>query len=270
MVTTATLQLYKDVNFDIFRMMSNFASLSAQNNYYNGLTALTKQVTFNKIGDPFILDESIEDLIDYIYGRVQYNGKYFYFQIDDIAVNAQGRSIVSYTIDVWETMRYQYRLELGAGTIDRISCEVIGPNGPIIDSDVVPYFNGVDFPVRAWQRLDINSSARIHPCVYALVYSNTENIAYYTMQRLNDNDEFRINIMQIVQYMMNDLKDSGQQPLENITMIGAWFSMIDISDNSAWIDTNKEHGTRTYYCESNAFAFEHDDDHIMQQDGERD
>ena len=73
MVTTGTIELYKDCKFDIYRNMSNFANLTAQNSYYAGLTKITKTITFNKIGDPIILEDDITDLIEYDYGRLSYS-----------------------------------------------------------------------------------------------------------------------------------------------------------------------------------------------------
>lgn len=240
MVTTGTIELYKDCKFDIYRNMSNFASLTAQNNYYAGLTKITKTITFNKIGDPIILEDDITDLIEYDYGRLSYLGKWWYFQVSDLAVNAQGRTVLSYTVDVWETMRYQYDLKLGAGTILRSAMLR------------KPYYRGNEWTTRPWVRESINANqSSLKPTVYAMFYSNTENMAYYVAQVLNPDDNKRINTMQVVKYMVEDVGRSSFEPLKNSTVLGAWYSSICCVDTTYWTDTNPENGTRTYYLDPN-------------------
>ena len=252
MVTTGTIELYKNCKFDIYRNMSNFASLTAQNNYYAGLTKISKIITFNKIGDPIILEDDITDLIEYDYGRLSYLGKWWYFQVSDLSVNAQGRTVLTYTIDAWETLRYQYGLTLGAGSIDRIgysiSDTINGVSCPRLPLDCEVYYNGMDYPTKTVEKEDLNLASKLKPCVYGLLYSNTENMAYTVCQVINSGDYYRINTMQVVKYMQDDLRNSGYPAFENATLIGAWFSLIDLPDNAyGWTDCNPENGTRTYY-----------------------
>lgn len=121
MVNTSTVELFKGCKYDLQRNMSNFANLSAQNSYYNSLTKLTKPARFNKIGEPMLASGSISDILDYEYGRIQYDGIYYYFQVDSIEQGAQEQAIIHYTVDAWETMRYQKNLTLGAGYVQRSS-----------------------------------------------------------------------------------------------------------------------------------------------------
>lgn len=121
MVNVSTIELYTNCKYNLQREMSNFASLTAQNNYYNGLTKKTLQARFNKIGEPFIVSSSISDILDYNYGRVFYDDVYYYFQIATLETVAEGMTRINYTIDAWETMRYQKNLKLGAGYVERSS-----------------------------------------------------------------------------------------------------------------------------------------------------
>lgn len=241
MVTTATLELYKNCKYDIFRNMSNFASLSAQNSYYNGLAKLSKQVTFNKIGEPFILDDSIENLIDYTYGRILYNGKYFYFQVDDMGVNAQGRTVISYTVDAWETARYQYDMHLGAGTITRMA--------PSLKSSREYAITGLPITPRVLttKPLTLTEFANedvIHPCIYGLFWSNEENKARYFCHVLNDTDTALVNNMQALNYVSGDLGVKFQ----NIEILCAFYSTIKVLlTDTYWVNANPSGGTQTYY-----------------------
>lgn len=244
MVTTATLELFKNAYYDIYRNMSNFANLSAQNSYYNGLTKLSKQVTFNKIGDSFILDESIENLLSYTYGRILYNDKYFYFQVDDMGVNAQGRTVISYTVDAWETARYQYGMRLGAGTITRMA--------PSLKSSTESVITGLPIEPRVLTNKPITRQTYqnndvLHPCIYGLFWSNEENKARYYCHVLNDTDTALVNNMQALNYVTGDLGAKFQ----NIEILCAFYSTIQVAlDTGYWVNANPSGGTKTYYYDS--------------------
>lgn len=244
MVTTATLQLFKDCKYDIYRNMSNFADLNAQNTYYNGLTKLNKSVTFNKIGDPFILNEDIATLSEYTYGRVQYVGMWWYFQILDLAVNAQGRTVVTYQLDAWETHRYQGNLTLGAGQVTRRGGISIAVGDDYAKFEILPPMEPNDYYIVD----ETDRSATGHgtsgdyaPCVFAFVRDNTSDWCKIVCCQLNDlgksqRNAFLVNTSAIIKYINDTLPDIG----ENLEIVGAWFSSFSpYMDGTRWVNTEK-------------------------------
>lgn len=230
MVTTATLQLFKNCAYDIYRNMSNFASLTAQNSYYAGLTKLEKDVAFNKIGDPFILDEDIATLSEYTYGRIQYAGMWWYFQIMDMAVNAQGRTVVSYQLDAWETHRYQGNLKLGAGQITRIGDNFSSEYANCIIQP--PYTPRVKRIEDKTSRL---SSVGYRPCVFAMVRDNTNDWVYPVVKLINDSDgdRYLTNTSAFAHYIIDAMKTV----IENCEIMGMWYSSF-APNLTHWINTN--------------------------------
>ena len=239
MVTTATLQVFKNCAYDIYRNMSNFTSLSAQNAYYNGLTKLEKDVVFNKIGDPFILDEDIATLSEYSYGRIQYAGMWWYFQIMDMAVNAQGRTVVSYQLDAWETHRYQGNLKLGAGHITRSygTTRVYRPN---YEPDTWAIQDDTD-------RDDANAltSGGYNPCVLGFMRDNTTDWCYFVCLDIEESERnaFLANISALAKYVIDAMANVSQ----NLELIGLWYSSFApplTGSLSRW--TSSEHNN-VYY-----------------------
>lgn len=224
--------------------MSNFASLSAQNTYYTGLEKISKNVVFNKIGDPILLDIDISELLGYSYGRIDYEGKYWYFQVADLAVNAQGRTVLSYIIDVWETMRYQYDLKLGAGTVVRMA--------PSLKSSRSGIRTGLPITPRVLTTKPITKMVDgandvIHPCIYGLFWDNDGNKAYYFCHVLNDGDTALVNNMQCINYINGDLRVK----FPNIEILCAYYSTIKVLlATGYWYNANPEGGTKTYYYDN--------------------
>lgn len=244
MVTTATLQLFKDCKYDIYRNMSNFSDLNAQNTYYNGLTKLNKTITFNKIGDPFILNEDIATLSEYTYGRVQYAGTWWYFQILDLAVNAQGRTVVTYQLDAWETHRYQGNLVLGAGQVTRRGSYSVAVGDPFADFEIMPPMEPNEYYIVD----ETDRSATGHgsggdyaPCVFAFVRDNTSDWCKIVCCQLEDlgktqRNAFLVNTSAIIKYINDVLPDIG----ENLEIVGAWYSSYSPNmDGTKWVNTEK-------------------------------
>lgn len=244
MVTTATLQLFKNCAYDIYRNMSNFTSLTAQNNYYNGLAKLEKDVVFNKIGDPFILDEDIATLSEYTYGRIQYAGMWWYFQIMNMGVNAQGRTVIAYQLDAWETHRYQGNLKLGAGQVTRRGDANVNGNDAYADFEIIPPFEPNDFYIEdCTDRSNVGhgTGGGYYPCVFAFVRNNTTDWCLIVCCRLNDltvneRNAFLVNTSAIIKYINDVLPDIG----ENLEIVGAWYSSYCPNmDGTKWVNTEK-------------------------------
>lgn len=231
MVTTSTIQLFKDCRYDIYHNMSNFSDITAQNAYYDSLTKISKEAVFNKLGDPFIFDEDIVYLRDCTYGRVRYQEMWWYFQITDMAVNAQGRTVISYKMDAWETHRYQSGLTLGAGTITRHSTEAINA----IRSEIQPIsYDVTDFDIA------FGSNPR-KPTVLAVGRDNDNDFPVFLFLDIEDSSRNRIlvNSSAFAKYFIDAMADI----ITNFQLIGMWYSSFRPTSGT-WTYSGKN---RVYY-----------------------
>lgn len=231
MVNVSTIELYATCKYDIYRNMSNFASLTAQNNYYNSLSKKTVSARFNKIGDPFLISGDIEDLIGYSYGRILMNGFYWYFQISDMNVNAQGQTVISYTIDAWESLRYQKNLKLGAGEISRYSR---ASNVRLLRSPITPSTYKVeDVTMRNYKS---GGDSWSKPCVLGIVRNNDSDWCTLVCQNtlMNSSNYVLINPSAIAKYISDAILGSGKL-ITNGQIMGLWYSSFTpLLTNDAW------------------------------------
>lgn len=225
-MVTGTLELFNNCKYDIYRNISNFENLESQESYYNSLNKISKSVTFNKIGDPFIVENDISELLPYSYGRVQYQNKWYYFQVNDLAVNAQGRTIISYTVDAWETMRYQYTIKLGAGQIERIG--------------VLDVSNRITPPYSPRIKHLTDSTIKIEdigyrPAVFAMYRDNTNDWVYpICLPIIKDaKNAYLVNVSALAKYIMDAMKTK----IENGEILGMWYSSFSPLMNT-WVPTD--------------------------------
>lgn len=118
------LELYKNLPFDNFGIMPIFDNEIQQNAYFDRIALKPENyrntdVTFNKIGEPIILRMPYDIALGYSYGRIKFNEKWIYFSVTDVTVNTEGRSVLAYTLDCWNTSRHQYGVTLGTTHISR-------------------------------------------------------------------------------------------------------------------------------------------------------
>jgi len=119
------LQMFKNCKIDNVKNVSFFSTIEAQNDYYEGLitagNGFEKDINFNKLGEPFIINYEYGDILEYNYGRFKLSDKWYYFSVEDLEVNTNGKTKIIYQIDAWETSRLQFGVSLGVGTVFRAS-----------------------------------------------------------------------------------------------------------------------------------------------------
>ena len=117
------LQMFKNCKIDNVKNVSFFSTIEAQNDYYEDLitagNGFEKDINFNKLGEPFIINYEYGDILEYNYGRFKLSDKWYYFSVEDLEVNTNGKTKIIYQIDAWETSRLQFGVSLGVGTIYR-------------------------------------------------------------------------------------------------------------------------------------------------------
>lgn len=141
-----TVELFEGLPFNGSNKMSNFANATAQETYFSSIPESSKltltDVKFTKLGEPILLEKTIDELYPYTYGRMKLNestdayNNWYYFSIDHYEVERTNKTWVYFIIDYWETYRYSHtagstnKLQLGRSRISRCSldlgCRIMG------------------------------------------------------------------------------------------------------------------------------------------------
>lgn len=135
-----TVELFKGLPFNGSNKMSNFASATAQDNYFKNIPASDKlvmaDVKFTKLSEPILLEKTVDELFPYTYGRMKLNdstlayNNWYYFSIDRYEVERTNKTWVYYIVDYWETYRYAHtagstnKLTIGRARISRCSLDL--------------------------------------------------------------------------------------------------------------------------------------------------
>lgn len=246
-MNTSTITLYKDAKFDIFKRMSNFESKSARDAYYNGLIKLTLNARYNKIGEPFLVDNDISTLSGYTSGKVNYKGLDWFFTVTDLYVIAEGITEVRYTLNAWETFRYGGNLTLGAGQITRKGLpndetEILINSGYVRSSIEPIAYNIVDVDTEL-------GNGRRKPCVLAIGRDNTADFTQIICLDIEDNSRNHAltNTSAFAKYIL----DAMVEAVPNFELIGMWYSSYE-PDITQWTNTNKN---RVYYVKVDESTF---------------
>lgn len=174
------LQLFKNCKIDNIKRMSNFTSVTEQNNYYESLITNNNGIdisttNYYKVGQPLIINYPYEDILIYNYGRFKLSDKWVYFSITDFDTVNENKTKIYFNIDCWETARYQYNVTLGKGVINRLSDRIIeipqNIDCPIKDYSrkSLGYFNSNNIFLVIWYR-DTSNVSHIYMCAVITQY----------------------------------------------------------------------------------------------------
>lgn len=175
------LQLFNNTYTDNHNRIGKFADLNAQETYFNNLPKIEIDGNFNKIGENITITGDYSVLIGYNYGRFKYHNIWYYFSVIDYNVVNETKIEIIYSIDCYETARYQYNISIGKGTINNITHNVGLVN------KIPKSFNGLG-------KKKLTTVEKYH--IYGLllyVHSSTENknkIYYVKDTYSNNNDAF--------------------------------------------------------------------------------
>ena len=118
------LQLFNNTYTDNHNRIGKFADLNAQNSYFENLPKLEMDGNFNKIGENITITGDYSVMIAYNYGRFKYHNIWYYFSVIDYNVVNETKLEIIYSIDCYETARYQFNISIGKGTINNITHNV--------------------------------------------------------------------------------------------------------------------------------------------------
>lgn len=253
----SNIELFKNCKVDNINRVSGHTALNVQNNYYDSLHAagngkkLTDAV-FNKLGQPFLLNTSFDDIVEYTYGRVRLSttGYWYYFGIDDFEVNTSGKTVVTYTLDPWETARCQMGAKLGRGVAKFSAAPPEGINIPqqsmqphMINSSQFPLyksFSNERFSLFVFYRDDAVNKSYIYYMTAKTVIANAEYIILGEWGRILNEDPGLTTYAdtKVINAWLCPIALSAQQLVDGWTKVSP--------DNSQNMLYKQRAGTRTY------------------------
>lgn len=227
-----TIQLYDgNIPFNNNDKMSNFASLDAQNNYFNNHAnlTLTDDCKFTGYEQPILINLSFDDLISYKYGRITTNNTdWVYFSINRFVIERDNKTWMWIDVDVWETFRYrQHGLSLGRGHVTRCSRSL----STKIKTALRPKFKNT----REYDKLRQSSDIEDNYCLIVLIHNSQTNVDYIVVAKPSDRFYLNTIISQsTINYIVNNLGLTGND------VIGAWLSPFSIdTDNTNLTPVNQ-------------------------------
>lgn len=261
-----TVELFEGLPFNGGNKMSNFADATAQETYFSSIPESAKltltDVKFTKLGEPILLEKTIDELYPYTYGRMKLNestdayNNWYYFSIDHYEVERTNKTWVYFIIDYWETYRYSHtagstnKLQLGRSRISRCSldlgCRIMGAfthqftkQKKISDIEAGP--EQPMFPV--WYNAIATYHDKNNKKDYLVTLAST--------RRMSD----------LIGFNWSAIPSPGDltKPFDPSDIMGVWFSPFPLGDVGAiiWTDTGNttNYNVAVFSQELSLFAF---------------
>ena len=172
-----TVTLYKNCGIDGITRIGRWSTLSAQISYLNKFSPkIYTDVSTVRLGEPLRLNASVNELIQYNYGSIDFgDGFKYFFSVADLAMRTETMTDISYTLDVWDTVIAQVGNPVSRAVISRYS----KPMGIV----TVPYN-----PIRKV----VKSSSYMSPrSVIALYWDSVNNNPYVLMAPITSSQEMK-------------------------------------------------------------------------------
>ena len=201
--------------------MSHFASLTAQNTYFNSLSKLSyDDVKISKLDEPILIPESLDTLFNYDYGRIQFNSYWYYFSVRKLEIERDNKTWVYYDIDPWETFRYQGKLSLGKGHITRSTHK----NNNL--------FKFRPFAVNDWHMSGLYDITDSGACIFAWVHDDPNNKDWIYCFEVTS---------AYTEWLGSWVFDLLTTPIDKNDVLGCWYSPFvfnypDAFTPSRWVD----------------------------------
>lgn len=102
-----TLTLLKGVAFDGVNSFPHIVSKTAFDSYLAGKQQYAQAITYNRIGEPILINTDYDTAIGYGYGCIDTGTKKYFIIPDSLSVNENNRVYLSYSIDWYTTLKYE-------------------------------------------------------------------------------------------------------------------------------------------------------------------
>ena len=107
------LRLYKGVSFDGVNSFPHITTKSAFDSYLTGKQQYSQAITYNRIGDPILINLDYDTAVGYGYGCIDTGSKKYFIIPDSISVNENNRVYLSYSVDWYTTLKYDNAISFG-------------------------------------------------------------------------------------------------------------------------------------------------------------
>ena len=107
------LTLYKGVSFDGVNSFPHITAKSAFDGYLAGKQQYSQSITYNRIGDPILINLDYDTAVGYGYGCIDTGNRKYYIIPDSISVNENNRVYMAYSVDWYTTLKYDSAISFG-------------------------------------------------------------------------------------------------------------------------------------------------------------
>ena len=107
------LVLYKNLDFDGVNTFPHIENKATFDTYLAGKEQYNQSITYNRIGDPILLNIDYDTAIGYGYGCIDTDTKKYFIIPDSINVNENNRVYLSYSVDWFTTLKYDNEITFG-------------------------------------------------------------------------------------------------------------------------------------------------------------
>ena len=108
-----TLTLYKGVSFDGVNSFPHITAKSAFDGYLAGKQQYSQSITYNRIGDPILINLDYDTAVGYGYGCLDTGTKKYFIIPDSVSVNENNRVFLQYSVDWYTTLKYDNAISFG-------------------------------------------------------------------------------------------------------------------------------------------------------------
>lgn len=108
-----TLTLYKGVAFDGVNSFPHITSKTAFDTYLADKVQYSQPITYNRMGDPILINLDYDTAVGYGYGCIDTGDKKYFIIPDTISVNENNRVYLTYSVDWYTTLKYDDALAFG-------------------------------------------------------------------------------------------------------------------------------------------------------------
>ena len=108
-----TLSLYKGVSFDGVNSFPHITAKSAFDGYLAGKQQYSQSITYNRIGDPILINLDYDTAVGYGYGCIDTGSKKYFITPDSVSVNENNRVHLQYSVDWYTTLKYDNAISFG-------------------------------------------------------------------------------------------------------------------------------------------------------------
>ena len=107
------LTLYKGVSFDGVNSFPHITAKSAFDGYLAGKQQYSQSITYNRIGDPILINLDYDTAVGYAYGCIDTGSKKYFIIPDSVSVNENNRVYLQYSVDWYTTLKYDNAISFG-------------------------------------------------------------------------------------------------------------------------------------------------------------